>query len=104
MLQQRHLGYSSPGPFDHVMKCAFAYLLASRLRYVLYVLQHTMPERTRQVVKLLLTNGSLSYTSANFAKLSFILTSINPRPSAARRLSKGIVYPLEFYSHLRMGK
>lgn len=96
MPRQRRFECSSPGPLDRVMKCGVAYLLEFQLRYVLYVLQRTTPERIYHVI-FLLTTGNLR-TSANFAKLSFILTSISPRPSAARRLSKGIVYPLEFYS------
>ena len=37
------------------------------------------------------------FTSESFAKLSEIWTSCSPRPSAASRLSSGIVYPLMFF-------
>ncbi|OMH78392.1 hypothetical protein AX774_g8222 [Zancudomyces culisetae] len=41
--------------------------------------------------------SAASNASDNFAKLSLILTSCNPLPSAANLLSSAIVYPLAFF-------
>lgn len=41
--------------------------------------------------------------SVNLAKLSLMAVSCSPRPSAASRLSKGIVYPLGFFQLEMLG-
>jgi hypothetical protein len=58
------------------------------------------------VVNLLACLAELSAmyrASVNLAKLSLMAVSCKPRPSAARRLSRGMVYPLGFFQLEMLG-